>query len=746
MSFSSERRDFERELDTYYAAYPADVSDIEREILERSDLHPDWSVYRRKAMGYGIIAARCPVKVFRHFPFAFELATGRARNDLGSGGVGAWMKSLPFGRRLSDQGATWWRTMADLGVSTGWPVLDDNHHAPGIDNLLKHGCEGLVARASERLERGPTEIDREFLLAGIEGNRARIRVAERLADEAERMLAQETDPEVRSRLTRMAAAARHVPARPPRTFFEALNTVLFAREVTQELEGNGISILGHLDRILAPYYEADLEAGRITQEEARDLLRFFLAFHDARFGMRAARGHVGTNTTVMIGGCDAAGVPVYNAITTMIADTYLELRIVDPKLNARVSSIHPQAYLELLGRLAASGCNSLSVFNDDVVVEANVRMGKAVEDCRLYAGGGCQENVLENTEVNSRATMYLNLAQVLLMGFHPERWSLLSERDGVLLRPYRGAADLEAFYRIYLANLAAVNDAHIARRNLSEAQGLRFNPCPLHSTTIEDCIERARDMMAGGARYNHGSVSFTGIATVIDSLLALRRVVFEERRLSLGRLAEVLDADFRGEESLRQYLLHRVPKFGRDDAEIGSFAARVFADHAAVTDGRHNSRGGAYEASLFSFTTYQWLGTATGATPDGRRAGTRLSQGMSPTGLATGRDGTAGAVLQALEPLDLARYPVVAVLDLKLPVGRTPFPPAPVAAVVRRFVQAGGSVLQTNTICQEELLDARAHPDRHPDLVVRVSGYSAYFVSLSPDTQDDIVERTLASV
>jgi formate C-acetyltransferase len=223
-------------------------------------------------------------------------------------------------------------------------------------------------------------------------------------------------------------------------------------------------------------------------------------------------------------------------------------------------------------------------------------------------------------------------------------------------------------------------------------------------------------------------------------------VIYERRQLSLEALAAILEQDFRGEEALRQYLIHRVPKFGQADPEIRAFAARVVADLAAVTHGRKNSRGGRYEASLFSFTTYQGMGGATGATPDGRSSGVRLSQGMSPSALSQGGNGSAGALLDAIEPLDLTSYPVVAVLDLKLPVGPRPVAARHIAPVISRFVDVGGSVLQTNTLSQQELLDARAHPDRHRDLVVRVSGYSAYFVSLSPEIQEDIIERTIAAI
>jgi formate C-acetyltransferase len=159
--------------------------------------------------------------------------------------------------------------------------------------------------------------------------------------------------------------------------------------------------------------------------------------------MRQFGNHVGTNTTVVIGGCDAEGNPVFNDLTRMIAEVYMELKLVDPKLNARISSEHPKEYFDLLSELTLSGCNALAIFNDEVIIPANVRMGKALEDCRLYVGGGCQENLLENTEINSRATVYLNLAQVLLTGFFPEKWSFFSEREGLRLLSYEGCAACE---------------------------------------------------------------------------------------------------------------------------------------------------------------------------------------------------------------------------------------------------------------------------------------------------------------
>ncbi len=745
MTFLTERAHFAEELESYYAGYPTDYRILEQELHERSARHPEWLPAQRKASGYALIAAHCPVKIFRHFPFYFELDTGRARTDLGEGGLGGWMTREPFGAALFASGCAWWAPCGESGLSEAWPVLDNNHHGLGYDLVFRHGLHGLLAQAEARLRTAETAQQRVFLESMITGLQALIAIAGRFAVAAAELAAVEGDAEIRQRLLRIAATARHVPAEPPATFYEALNTILFMRDVTEELEGNGISMFGHLDRILFPYYQRDLAEGRLTREDACELLSFFLALSDIRFGMRQARNHVGTNGTVVIGGCDAQGNPVYNELTAMILDLHAELRLVDPKLNARISPRHPHAYFDGLATLIASGANSLSLFNDDVIIAANVREGKAPEDCRLYLGGGCQENLLENTEVNSRATIYLNLAQVLRMGLFPEEWAWFTARAGFQPRPFAECATFEEVYAAFLHNLRAVVDAHIDQRNRTEGEGWRYNPCPLHSAMLLDCIEQARDMLDGGARYNPGSVSLTGAGTVIDALYAIRETVFERRLLSLARLREILAADFAGEEAFRHLLLRRLPKFGQDEEAIHAFSARVFTDLARVASGKANTRGGRYEASLFAFRSFVSLGVRTGATPDGRKAGDYLSPGMSPSPLALGASCSIGQIFDALTSLDLTLYPVVAVLDVKLPLLPGPYRPDILIPVLTRFLSSGGSVLQINYVDPAALHDAQTHPERHADLTVRVSGYSSYFTTLPESVQEEIIQRTEAN-
>ena len=742
MSFRDERTAFEAELDAYYGAGPNDVSDIQRDLERTADANPGWSSWQLKERVYEAISTRCPVVVFRHFPFYYEIDVGKPRTDLGAGGLGGFLKSRPTGERLHEAGRAWWEPCASTALSSGWLVLDDNHHCLGNDNVFRYGLSGLLARARARLDTVEGADEQAFLHCMCVGLESQIALAVRFSEAAERALADEEDPTVRERLGRIAEVARRVPAQPPATFYEGLAAILFMRETTQALEGNGISILGHLDRLLGPLYEADLAAGRISREKAVDQLAFFLAMSDVRFGMEEATRHVGTNTTIMIGGCDADGEPVFNEVTRMVAQVYGEHRIVDPKLNARISADHPPGYFDLLSELTISGCKSISLFNDDVVIRANVKAGKAERDCRLYAGGGCQENVLENTEINSRATIYLNLLAVFLHGLFPEKLAFLGERDGVRLTEYVESEGFEALYAAFLENLRGVLLAHIAFRNRGERQGAVYNPCPLHSATIDDCIDNARGIMQGGARYSNGSISLTGVGSLIDSLYAVRQVVYEEDLVSLSALRDMLADDFRGDETWRQYLVNRVPKYGQDDAGIRELSARVFADLARVSRGHANGRGGTYEASLFAFRSFTHFGEGTGATPDGRRAGEHLSPGMSPSALAFGGQTGITDVLGALGPVDLTDYPVVAVLDAKLPAFSADDRSA-LSAITRCFVDNGGSVMQLNLVDQSVLVDARAHPERHRDLVVRISGYSAYFTTLPGNIQDEVIERAV---
>ncbi len=758
MTWTWNRKAFHHELDSFYAASSAQADALRDRLKAELDTidarSPGRSSYRRKAAIYELAAERCEAQVFRHCPFYYEISAGRPRQAWGFGGIGEWLRSHPEHADFFARCQAWKQPLVASGLlQAGGARLDIelDHHTIGYDQVLALGFGGLIEKCRQRLARTTEPKEREFLEAVELGYRALIVLAEKFATRAEILLAAESDADVRHRLEIVRATARHVPAEPPRTFYEALNTILFIRESIGTLEGIAVSTFGMLDRMLEPFYRADLAAGRLDRAGAANLLRAFLAINDVKFdaaNFRSGPGfgdHAEASITVYIGGCDQAGRPVYNEVTELILEVFAELKQVTTRLNARISAGHPQAYFERLAAFAASGANVLSIFNDDVLIPAYLRRGKAVADCRLYVGGGCQENILQNCAVHSRATMWLNLCGVLNATLFPERSAALAAAGGPSLAAGGEAPDFSTCYKTFLGNLRTVA-AHIAAaRTANEADGWRVNPCPLHSATLDDCIERARDWTEGGTRYSDAALDCVGIGTLIDSLYALRTVVYERKLKTWTEFRSILANDYAGDENFRQYLLHRIPKYGQAGTEIGEFSAQVFRDVAAATSGFPNSRGGAYEASLFAFRHFVSFGQHTPATPDGRRGGQALSPGLSPSPLSLGEKCALGQILAALELLDLRDFPVVGMLDLTLPLalGAARMSSAPLEALIRRFLASGGSGLQFNVVSPAALRKARAEQQAEADLVVRVSGYSAYFTRLPEAVQDEILERTL---
>ncbi|MEI6518752.1 MAG: pyruvate formate lyase family protein [bacterium] len=747
LRFNDEQAFFESELDKYFSEQPLNIDPWETELHRQSDNNTMWSPFQRKIIGYQFIAEHCPVHIFRHCPFYFEINTGRSRTDLGKGGLGSWLKRESFGQILYTSSCEWWNSCFESGLSLGWPVLDDNHHTVSYEKVLHLGLRGLITEAEKELTNIKSVKEQDFLNAVIAGNNALIRIAERFAEEADSMLLSEDDPDIRKQLELISKTARRVPAEPAASFYEALCVILFIFYILPSVEGNGISVFGHVDRLLIDYYRHDIETGQLTPNEARDLLSFFLSISDVRYGMRKSEPwHVGTNGTITLGGCDKDGTPIFNEITLLIIEIHRDLKLIDPKINARISLQHPIEYFELLADSISSSDNTIAIFNDDVIIPANTQMGKALEDSRLYVGGGCQENVLENCEINSRAIIYLNLMHVFLMGFFPEKWNYFFEREGIHPACFDKCSTFNELYEAFLKNLKAVVNAHIIERNRTEKEGIRFNPCPIHSSMLNDCITKHMDMMEGGCRYSFGSISLTGIGTLIDSLFAVKTTVYDQHMVSLNNLRQMLATNFKGAEAFQNILIRQIPKFGQEDNGIRIFSSRVFSDVAQASSGMPNTRGGSYEASLFSFRSFVDFGVKTSATPDGRRAGEHLSPGMSPSMLAIGQKTSIGDILSALEPLNLTLYPVVGVLDVKLPSMKSGISSSAIVPVIHRFLTVGGSVLQVNCVDQEILKDARKHPELYPDLIVRVSGYSSQFIRLSESIQDEIIARTIVNI
>ena len=725
MEFTQHIQSLRQELETYYSTFDNGEKQLLPMLAAEMEQCEETSSYLRKSCMHALLCEKCSVKLFRHLPFFFEFSSGRDRFSWGGlqSHVGSYMHEstadlwlTPFEQLLV--------TDREEGYLHNWnnPVGFD-HHCAGYDNLLRLGLTGIIAEAEEKLAVCSEPKKQDFYRSVIQSNRALTELAQRFAREATRLAADSVDAEEKTHYEKIAAAAAAVPANPPRSFYEALCMILFYRECVGSLEGIGISTFSQLDRMLYPYYQADLEAGRITPEEAMQLLCDLLVYTDMRFDF--ANAYHETSTTIELGGCTPDGTVVYNALTEMILQAVMEVRSVGTKINCRISRAHPTAYLEKIAQVFLADLPCVMIHNDDVLISARVKLGQQVEDARCYVGCGCHEVVLANAEVCTRADTWISLPRILLES----------------LRRQSCAESYEAVYAGFLADAAAYYQRIVQYKNQYEQLWCRYDPLPLYSSSLTGPLETGKDATEGGAKYNTTSLSLVGAATLIDSLYAVKQLVFTEKKLTLGEFLVVLDQNFAGREDLRQHILRKLPKHGTNDPILNRFSAAVLEDLSHIA-GQRNGRGGEYLPAFYPHETYRFLGDKLGATPDGRLKGEPLSRGVSPSEFIETESPL--NVIHSLAPIDFTQYADSFVTEMTLPeLPKTENSRQILVAIIKAFLEAEGSSLQFNLLNRENLLDAQKHPERHKNLLVRVCGYSAAFVTLSKWVQDEIINRAI---
>lgn len=763
------------ELQAYYSQYrlanswrcdeweklPAENRQLRTDIIAAMDAyaaeHPDYHPSLLKARLLEEMAERFVPVIFPHSPFFFEMGL-RYAESWGTPSYplytpGAWLNHAHAD--LAFNLPEWAHVTAgqNIGQPPGaphlwniWSGFDTDHHCLGNTRLLRDGVNGLLRDIAAR-QALPCDAHQAANLEAMDrGCRAVLRVAEKFGDAARAMLEHETDPQAQHFLRMIADAAVHIPAEPPRTFYEGLAMLWFLREVTATLEAIGISVVGHLDRQLFELYRADLAAGRLTEEEACDLLARWMLPTDVKFHLED-NAWPETSTCIELGGCDAEGQVVWNALTRLIIETHHAQGLINPKLNCRFSAHAPQDYLDLLSDTILRGHNHLALLNDDVLIPACVRAGKTEQEARLYVNGGCQETIVEGMEHSAGAYYYFNMPRILDLCLQPydpatSPLPLTPELAQGLPQPIPAVATFDEFYQRFMAAMqTTIRLGADWIRPLGQLQW-QLHPCPFFSATLEDCIGTGLDYTQGGAKYNPSGIALCGLGTITDALYAVRQAVFEDRSISYEELCRALAADWQGYEALRQHL-RRLSKFGQGHAGVDALAAQFARDLGAFIPTLPNERGGAFQGSFFVYYAFQWFGNHVRATPDGRHAGELLAQGIAPH-RATAPESVTD-ILHSLSRIDFRAYPGNCVLDLQLPAGQA-ISPATLSAVFRTFAKLGGPTLQPNFVAIEHLRDAQAHPDQYPNLVVRISGLSAHFICLTRAVQDEIIERAVVAI
>jgi pyruvate-formate lyase len=650
------------------------------------------------------------------------------------------------------------------------PVLGQRAHmAIDYDKLLQLGVDGIrrqVEAYRRRLDVSrPADMERDaFYRACTIALDALVECAGHYADLAEKQAEEVADPQRQEELREIARTCRRVPEFPARTFREAIQAIHFVTFCLCAGQRMHLFQLGRPDRYLLPYYRRDLAAGHITPEEALELIDC-LALLLSEYTPRSLA--VGW----MLGGRDASGSDVCNELTALFLRSIGHIRLAYPCVGLCWTPGIPHEIRTLAAGLMAEGLGNPAMFNDEVITSGMIGAGLPPAEACLYQHSTCVEITPIASSNVYVASPYINLLQCLhdvldVPGIgpsaiaadmpvppaprssHPERSEepVLSATKESLLPPGTISHSslpptFEALLDAYYARLReAIRDGVVAQ-NTAQATRRYNGGFPLLSCFVNDCLARGKDIDHGGARHNWIEPSFVGLSNLVDSLAAIRQFVYEERSLSMEHLAEAMRADFEGEKDLRLMLLHRAPKYGNDDAQVDALAVQI-------TDwiGREVSRyetylGGAFHSGFFCWIQHERLGRLTAASADGRRAGFPLGDGSGP---AQGRErlGPTAAVLSATKWAHAPHLGGIAVnLKFSRPRDAAHFQER-LIEIVETYLQRGGFEVQVNVVDRATLLAAQAQPEQYRDLVVRIGGYSDYFVGLSTEMQQEIILRT----
>lgn len=622
------------------------------------------------------------------------------------------------------------------------------HLVIGHNNVLPEGFEGLKKKAEKRLEEvGDDKDKRAFLESFIICCDAARDFAGRFADLAQEKAGRENDPARKKELSDIAERCRRVPWQAPRDFREAVQCMWFTQAMSVISYGMpGVLAVGRLDQLLWPYLKADLEAGRISEDEVIPLLEELMIKTSYNLLVlppygKATGSELGAdNMAVTIGGVGRDGEDATNALTYLFIRSFESVRNMVNSISFRVSEKSPAEYVEKIVAVHRRN-NGPSIFNDDIIIPSLVQSGYTLEDARDYAIIGCVEPTSVGNTFGATSGNDVSLVGALEMALNDGKLKMLGRRMGARTGDPRKFKTFDQFFDAYKEQIRACVDIIHQVTEIKDQAHIELSPCPYISTILKGCIENATDATSGGAQYNFNSISGRGLATAVDSLLAVRQFVYEDKSVSWNELLKAMAVNFKGKEKLRQKLQTRGLRFGADDDRADRMAREVAEFFCRTVMEKKPARGGIYRPSFFSYGMHVFEGTVLGATPNGRRSGEALSNSLSPCN-GSERKGPVAA-LQSLAKINHLLIPNGSSVNIKFTPGAIASDAGmkKVAAMVRAYFKQGGMQVQFNVVDNEVLKKAQENPDEYKDLVVRVSGYSAYFVDLGRPVQDDIIAR-----
>ncbi|CUH95072.1 putative formate acetyltransferase 3 [Propionispora sp. 2/2-37] len=635
----------------------------------------------------------------------------------------------------------------------------DGHIIPDFAKALRLGLKGFIAEAQQQLDRLDVSENgalrkKAFWESVIIVNESVITFAQRYAQLANKLAANEQDLTCREELLNIAEICRRVPGERPRSFYEAVQMVWFIHLVIQ-IESNGHSAsLGRMDQYLYEIYKQDLQKSATTAEFAKELLQclWIKLFSIIKIRPTSHSGYGAgypTYQNVTIGGSNADGSDAVNELSYLILESVGEIKLTQPNLSARLHANSPEKFVRECANVIATGFGMPALHSDEVIITALLNKGVAYMDAYNYSMVGCVEVAVPG-KWGYRCTgmSFLNLLKVIELTLQDG----VDERTGKTLLSGNGRlTDFTSYEELWTAwkkNIAYYTKLSVVLDKIAD-HNLEEFPDILCSSLVNNCIERGKSVKEGGAVYDIVSGLQVGLANAANSLAAIKKVIFEDKMLTAENVLQAIGNDFRGLEGAGiQKILRQAPKYGNDDDYADAIAREIYESYIHEIEKYTNTRygrgpiGGIYGLSTSGISSNVPMGCVTAATPDGRNAWTPAAEGASP---AQGTDVKGPtAVFRSLVKLPTILMTGGQLLNQKLPPelvrGERQF--EKFVALIKSFVAMKGWHIQFNIISSETLKAAQKDPEQYRDVIVRVAGYCAQFVTLDPTTQADIISRT----
>ncbi|MFX1299024.1 MAG: pyruvate formate lyase family protein [Promethearchaeota archaeon] len=636
----------------------------------------------------------------------------------------------------------------NIAIANG---TNEGHICVGYDKLLKLGYAGIIKEVeSYQSKLSKEDYDYQDKFNFYESVKicydAAIQFSRRYSNLAYKMASNEKDNQRKKELENIGAMMEKFTIETANSFYEAIQLIHFTQNIINIIYQRSVVALGRLDQILWPYYKQDIDGNKIKRDFALELieeLNLKLTWNVTLLptDYTTISNALGLNTqTITISGLNKEANDATNEVSYLFLEAYKNIKALTSDLSIRIHKNTPDKFLKEALKVFQS-TSGIAFYNDDIIIPAMKKAGYSREDAYNYAIIGCVEPTSQGNTFAATGRMFINLPGVLELTLNNGYCNLTNHISGLETGNPLNFLTYEDFYRAFVHQLRYNIDKSVKIASIGDEEMNKFFQQPFVSALIDGCLSKGKDYTAGGAIYNFSSITAYGFATLVDSLYNIKKVVYEEKLMSLPELTQILNSNFRGQEEFRQKLINRYNKWGNDKEDIDKLANELWdlfcfevAKHKCIRNGRYNP--GAYSMGIHVIE-----GFFTRASADGRKAMQPLSNSLSPVNNMEKKGLT--ATLNSISKLNynLAINGVAVNIRLHPQNLLEEENVHKLLYLLKGYFDRGGMQLQPTVVSTETLKDAQKHPEKYQDLIVKVGGYNATFIDLGTPIQNDIIKR-----